>query len=74
MKLFTQRTLISDVGAPMQSSSCLGFACASLTSAFGPDMTDEDALKILQGVYDMGCRHFDTAEGTASATNATNQS
>lgn len=33
-----------------------------ITAFYGASMPDADALVLLRGVYDAGCRHFDTAE------------
>ena len=33
-----------------------------ITAFYGDPMPDDQALKLLQGVYDIGVRHFDTAE------------
>jgi aryl-alcohol dehydrogenase-like predicted oxidoreductase len=58
MKLFPKHVLASVVG----SQSGLGFGCMGITAFYGAAMPDDEALKLLQGVYDAGCRHFDTAE------------
>merc|ERR1719265_1403631 len=39
-----------------------GFGCMGITALYGPPMPDDAAQALLQGVYDSGCRHFDTAE------------
>jgi aryl-alcohol dehydrogenase-like predicted oxidoreductase len=33
-----------------------------ITAFYGATMPDDEALKLLKGVYNTGCRHFDTAE------------
>lgn len=40
----------------------MGFGCMSITGGYGEVMKDADSLALLQGIYDAGCRHFDTAE------------
>ena len=39
-----------------------GFGCMGITAFYGSSMAIDDAKKLLQEVYDAGCRHFDTAE------------
>jgi aryl-alcohol dehydrogenase-like predicted oxidoreductase len=43
-------------------SSGMGFGCMGITTFYGGAMEQEAAMKLLQTVYDNGCRHFDTAE------------
>eukprot|EP00567_Pseudictyota_dubia_P015108 CAMPEP_0197434938 /NCGR_PEP_ID=MMETSP1175-20131217/2590_1 /TAXON_ID=1003142 /ORGANISM="Triceratium dubium, Strain CCMP147" /LENGTH=334 /DNA_ID=CAMNT_0042963823 /DNA_START=61 /DNA_END=1065 /DNA_ORIENTATION=+ len=57
MKLFSKFALAS-----VQGSGGLGFGCMGITAFYGESMKIEDAKKLLQQVYDGGCRHFDTAE------------
>jgi aryl-alcohol dehydrogenase-like predicted oxidoreductase len=61
MKLFAKHALNSVVGNKT-SQSGLGFGCMGITAFYGATMPDSDALVLLKGVYDTGCRHFDTAE------------
>ena len=42
--------------------SGVGFGCMGITAFYGDAMPDNAAIELLQGVYDAGCRHFDTAE------------
>eukprot|EP00435_Cladocopium_sp_Y103_P028644 s48_g7.t1 len=46
--------------------SPLGFGCMGITAFYGASMEDEDAVKLLKAAYDMGYRHFDSAEVYAS--------
>jgi aryl-alcohol dehydrogenase-like predicted oxidoreductase len=62
MKLFAKHALKSVVGNSTTSQSGLGFGCMGITAFYGATMPDADALVLLKGVYDTGCRHFDTAE------------
>merc|ERR1719473_2396722 len=39
-----------------------GFGCMGITALYGPPMPSEASMALLGGVYDSGCRHFDTAE------------
>lgn len=48
--------------------SPLGFGCMGITAFYGSSMEDEDAVKLLQAAYDMGYRHFDSAEVYRSET------
>ena len=43
-----------------------GYGCMGITAFYGASMPIEDAKKLLQQVYDAGCRHFDTAEAYAT--------
>mmetsp|Transcript_1665 Transcript_1665/g.2386 ORF Transcript_1665/g.2386 Transcript_1665/m.2386 type:complete len:337 (+) Transcript_1665:192-1202(+) len=43
-------------------TSALGFGCMGISSFYGEAMEEDAAMKLLQTVYDNGCRHFDTAE------------
>jgi aryl-alcohol dehydrogenase-like predicted oxidoreductase len=58
MNLFSKQVLAAAVG----QGSGLGFGCMGITAFYGASMADVAALKLLQAVYDAGCRHFDTAE------------
>merc|ERR1712039_385220 len=40
----------------------LGFGCMGITAFYGKSMTDEACVALLKDVYEMGYRHFDTAE------------
>jgi aryl-alcohol dehydrogenase-like predicted oxidoreductase len=43
--------------------SGLGFGCMNqVPGCYGPGLSDEAAAELLRGIYDAGCRHFDTAE------------
>lgn len=48
--------------------SPLGFGCMGITAFYGASMEDEDAVKLLKAAYDMGYRHFDSAEVYTSQT------
>lgn len=39
----------------------IGYGAMSITSAYTPLESDEDALKILEAAVDLGIRHVDTA-------------
>jgi aryl-alcohol dehydrogenase-like predicted oxidoreductase len=58
MNFFSKKALAAAVG----QGSGLGFGCMGITAFYGASMADDAALKLLQAVYDAGCRHFDTAE------------
>mmetsp|Transcript_22073 Transcript_22073/g.48114 ORF Transcript_22073/g.48114 Transcript_22073/m.48114 type:complete len:258 (-) Transcript_22073:1414-2187(-) len=47
---------------PELKSSAIGFGCMGITAFYGPAMVDEDAIKLIQEVYEAGCNMFDTAE------------
>jgi len=40
----------------------LGFGCMGITAFYGEPMEDAKCVELLQAVYDMGYRHFDSAE------------
>lgn len=61
MKLFPKLALASTVGTDNHQSG-LGFGCMGMTAFYGEAMSDGEALQLLKAVYDLGCRHFDTAE------------
>jgi len=42
--------------------SKLGFGCMGITAFYGDSMEDDKAVELLKAAYDMGYRHFDTAE------------
>jgi len=42
--------------------SKLGFGCMGITAFYGQPMEDDKAVELLKAAYDMGYRHFDTAE------------
>ncbi|CAJ1960648.1 unnamed protein product [Cylindrotheca closterium] len=57
MKLFASKAL------PTSSpGSGIAFGCMGISAFYGTPMEDTKALELLKGVYDRGCRHFDTAE------------
>lgn len=58
-KSFAKAALASVVG---KHDSGLGFGCMGITAFYGEPMPDDKAVELLQGVYDGGVRHFDTAE------------
>eukprot|EP00051_Salpingoeca_urceolata_P004490 m.65371 g.65371 ORF g.65371 m.65371 type:complete len:775 (-) comp13662_c0_seq1:62-2386(-) len=39
-----------------------GFGCMGITAFYGDAMADEDGVALLEQVYGLGVRHFDTAE------------
>jgi len=43
-------------------ASKLGFGCMGITAFYGEPMEDDKAVELLKAAYDMGYRHFDTAE------------
>ncbi|CAB9524357.1 Aldo-keto reductase yakc [NADP(+)] [Seminavis robusta] len=57
MKLFNSKVL-----AASAEGSGLGFGCMGISAFYGAAMEDAKAIELLKGVYDGGCRHFDTAE------------
>lgn len=40
----------------------LGFGCMGMAAFYGAPISEEASVALLRGVYDAGCRHFDTAE------------
>ena len=38
------------------------FSTISFTAFYGPAVATPDAIAVLKKAYDMGCRHFDTAQ------------
>ena len=40
----------------------IGFGAMGLTAFYGAPKTTDEVTSILQGIYDLGCRHYDTAE------------
>ncbi len=63
-KLFSKFALPSTFDKEKQSG--MGFGCMGITAFYGASMPDDQALDLLQQVYDAGCRHFDTAEAYAT--------
>jgi len=55
------------LGAGLKASP-LGFGCMGITAFYGTSMEDEDCVKLLKAAYDMGYRHFDSAEVYKSET------
>jgi len=49
-------------------TSKLGFGCMGITAFYGASMEDDKAIELLKAAYDMGYRHFDTAEAYKSET------
>lgn len=43
-------------------ASKLGFGCMGITAFYGAAMEDDQVFELLKAAYDMGYRHFDTAE------------
>lgn len=62
MPLFSSKALSATIGKAKTATSGLGFGCMGITAFYGDSMPRDDAMKLLQAVYDAGCRHFDTAE------------
>ncbi|CAJ1387111.1 unnamed protein product [Effrenium voratum] len=56
------------LGAAGLKVSKLGFGCMGITAYYGASMEDEPAIELLKAVYDMGYRHFDSAEAYKSET------
>lgn len=50
------------LGSTGLNVSPMGFGCMGITAAYGVSMDDDAAFVLLKGAYDMGYRHFDTAE------------
>lgn len=42
--------------------NAIGLGCMGISFAYGPAMTDDDAVKLLHASIDLGVDHFDTAE------------
>ena len=42
--------------------SPMGFGCMGVTAFYGPSMEDGPAVELFKAAYDMGYKHFDTAE------------
>jgi aryl-alcohol dehydrogenase-like predicted oxidoreductase len=60
MNVITANVLKSVVAD--DNGSGLGYGCMGITAFYGESMADNNAMELLQAVYDSGTRHFDTAE------------
>lgn len=52
------------LGAKLEEESGLGLGCMSVSGQYsnGVPLDEAEAIAFFKGVYDAGCRHFDTAE------------
>jgi len=50
------------LGSQGLQASMQGYGCMGLTAFYGSAMSDEDGLQVLQKAFDLGVRHFDSAE------------
>ena len=47
----------------------IGYGCMGFSHGYGTLPPKEDAIRLICMAYEMGCTHFDTAEGYGSGTN-----
>lgn len=59
-----QRRVIVSLGGNLQERSGIGFGCMSASGQYsnGVPLDEDGCMELFKGVYDAGCRHFDTAE------------
>ena len=57
------------LGGTLEEASGLGLGCMSVSGQYdnGVPLAEDEATAFFRGVYDAGCRHFDTAEAYRSA-------
>eukprot|EP00933_Yihiella_yeosuensis_P021507 TRINITY_DN17001_c0_g1_i2.p1 TRINITY_DN17001_c0_g1~~TRINITY_DN17001_c0_g1_i2.p1 ORF type:complete len:348 (-),score=71.14 TRINITY_DN17001_c0_g1_i2:145-1188(-) len=53
---------IRKMGSQGMEASMLGFGCMGLTAAYGQPLSDDAAVEVMRKAFDLGVRHFDTAE------------
>ena len=56
---------LARTGAARSSATVVGLGCWQLGADWG-DVTEDDALSVLQAAYDSGVRFFDTAMSTVT--------
>lgn len=49
--------------------SAIGYGCMGLSHGYGPTPDKGEALRLIRYAYDLGCTHFDTAEGYGGGAN-----
>lgn len=47
----------------------IGYGCMGFSHGYGALPPREDAIRLIRMAYEMGCTHFDTAEGYGAGTN-----
>eukprot|EP00416_Gambierdiscus_australes_P027132 CAMPEP_0171062664 /NCGR_PEP_ID=MMETSP0766_2-20121228/5174_1 /TAXON_ID=439317 /ORGANISM="Gambierdiscus australes, Strain CAWD 149" /LENGTH=346 /DNA_ID=CAMNT_0011518467 /DNA_START=58 /DNA_END=1098 /DNA_ORIENTATION=+ len=53
---------VRPMGSQGMQASMQGYGCMGLTAFYGKPLSDEAACEVLQRAFDLGVRHFDTAE------------
>ena len=51
------------------SVSAIGFGCMGFSHGYGPSPDRDDAIELMRKAFDLGCTHFDTAEGYGMGSN-----
>lgn len=49
--------------------SAIGYGCMGLSHGYGTFPPKEEAIKLIRMAYELGCTHFDTAEGYGAGAN-----
>lgn len=49
--------------------SAVGYGCMGLSHGYGPVPDKQEAIGLIRFAYDLGCTHFDTAEGYGQGAN-----
>jgi aryl-alcohol dehydrogenase-like predicted oxidoreductase len=49
--------------------SAVGLGCMGFSHGYGPAPGREDAVRLIRHAFDLGCTHFDTAEGYGAGDN-----
>ena len=47
----------------------IGYGCMGFSHGYGALPPKEDAIRLIRMAYEMGCTHFDTAEGYGAGAN-----
>ena len=54
--------LVSTDALVLAPGYSIGLGCMGITAFYGPAITDDEAVALLQAAQKAGCKHFDTAE------------
>ena len=49
--------------------SAIGFGCMGFSHGYGPAPEREEAVRLIRYAFELGCTHFDTAEGYGAGDN-----
>ena len=49
--------------------SAVGFGCMGFSHGYGPTPERHESINMIRYAFDLGCTHFDTAEGYGSGEN-----